>query len=185
MAVYFLRQRGTNFVKIGWAKDPADRLKTLQTGSPSDFELMATREGGAKEEAVLHRRFAGSNVRGEWFRMTGPLAVEIALCDHTFARLAALEPWLLEIAHDAGEVEFRPGHPFCAASEWYGYDGRGLKERLVDVVGHFRKKPRGADELSTSDAYDAAYDTLRRLLPDCFQCNCLTAGGVFGDEDDE
>ncbi len=179
MAIYFIRQKGTNLVKIGWAKDPVARMATLQTGSPHEFELMAVGEGGAKEEHALHRRFADDHVRGEWFRMSGEIGVAVALCNPAFARLAALEPRLLDGARAAGGVDHEEGRPFCAAAEWYGWKGSGVKDHVTAFVGWLRKD-KSVPELCGVEAYDIVYDVLSSILPGCRGCNCL--GGLDGDE---
>lgn len=182
MAVYFIRQVGTNLIKVGWAKEPTERMKTLQTGSPHAFELLAVGDGGAREEHALHRRFAEAHVRGEWFRMSGDIALAIALCNPEFARLAELEPRLRDAAKAAGEVEFEEGRPFCAAAEWYGYRGFGVKDYVTSHIGWLRRDKSNPD-LCGTDAYDVVYDVLSKILPDCRGCNCLPANDIY-DEDE-
>lgn len=54
-------------VKIGVAKDPAKRLRLLQTGSAEQLQLVAAIPGTAELERELHELFSGDRVRGEWF----------------------------------------------------------------------------------------------------------------------
>lgn len=182
MAVYYARQRGTNLVKIGYAKtDVAARVKDLQIGCPTDLELLATEDGDRRTERDRHREFAADQFRNEWFRMSGPIAARVALCDPEFARLADLEPGLVALARDIGGVGGGPAADtdFCAMAAWYGYDRPGFKDRMVKLVGRHRE---GADvrpdipSLRTSDAYDVAYETLVSLLPDCGRCSCWRPG---------
>ena len=55
-------------VKIGTAKDPDARLKTLQTGNPEPLAGIAAWRALPYEERALHERFAEHRIRGEWFR---------------------------------------------------------------------------------------------------------------------
>lgn len=177
MPIYFIRQRGTNLVKIGWAKsDVTGRVATLQTGSPATLEVLGQRPGERADEGRMHAKHFAAKVRGEWFRMTPALAEDIALCDERFAALARLSPELLSVARDAGDVEY--GETFCAAAVWYGYDGPGLKEAMSRYVGMLRKS--GPAELRTGQAYSVAYDVLMGLLPDCRNCRCLDASMLPG-----
>lgn len=176
MSVYFIRGRGTNIVKIGWTDgDPGRRLKALQTGTAFSLQLMASRPGTQADEKALHDRFAADRVNGEWFRMSPGLAAEVALSDHGFARLAAMDPLLLGVARRAGDVG-QPGDKFCANAVWYGYDGYGLKEQMYDLVGWGRAG--GPPELKTMEAYSRAYTVLYELLPDCVCCGCMSPGFV-------
>lgn len=55
-------------VKIGWtSRPPAERLATLQTGSPTPLRLVFWTEGNESTERVLHALFAARRVHGEWF----------------------------------------------------------------------------------------------------------------------
>lgn len=73
--VYFIRNSGTGNIKIGKADNPDQRLRTLQTATPSPLELMVTIRVTRNVFAVegdLHRRFAHLRFEEgggtEWFR---------------------------------------------------------------------------------------------------------------------
>lgn len=78
--VYFIQQKGKGNqpVKIGYSKDPRERLKTLQTGNPRELLLRVnipceTEALAIHLERCLHR-IAGSKHRalqGEWFMIYG------------------------------------------------------------------------------------------------------------------
>jgi hypothetical protein len=71
--VYFVRARGTQYVKIGYVQDSpgvASRLSTLQCGSPFRLVLERIIPGELADEAALHQRFAAYRTIGEWFRLT-------------------------------------------------------------------------------------------------------------------
>ena len=73
MAVYFIQQeeRGQWLMKIGRATDIRRRLGQLQTGNPKQLALVGWLEAAddARTEKVLHRKYAGANVGGEWFAL--------------------------------------------------------------------------------------------------------------------
>jgi hypothetical protein len=81
----------------------------------------------------------------------------------TFAQLAKLEPALADLLKEAKAA--KGGKGFCANAFWYGYGCRGIKPRLLYLVGHLRTDRNPI--LSTSEAYDVAYQTIYKALPDC------------------
>ncbi|TDR90352.1 GIY-YIG nuclease family protein [Enterovirga rhinocerotis] len=64
-------------IKIGFASDPGRRLASLQTASPFKLVTVAIFAGSTLDERALHRRFAGQQAVGEWFRREGELAAWI------------------------------------------------------------------------------------------------------------
>lgn len=90
--VYFIRAMSTDFVKIGRARDPQQRLANLQTASPHELVLVATEadDSDSYRETRLHRAFAKQRIRGEWFRYTGP--VENYLATGNLPSLPSLPP---------------------------------------------------------------------------------------------
>ena len=67
--VYCIRVRGTNRVKIGFSKDPMQRLATLQTAHADllDLELILRTRDYRTLERELHHKHRGRQIRGEWF----------------------------------------------------------------------------------------------------------------------
>lgn len=67
VCVYFIRCQ--QFIKIGMTTEWRNRLSSLQTANPIRLEPLAVFEGGADEEARLHKLFAEHRHRadGEWF----------------------------------------------------------------------------------------------------------------------
>ena len=97
----------------------------------------------------------------------------------TFNDLVALEPRLAHLLTEARS--HKPSRKFCANEAWYGYFGfSGLKDKLLRLVGLKRETaPDGATDvakeqtLKSSQAYDVAYETVYRALPDCGpECVC-------------
>lgn len=78
--VYFIACGETMRVKIGYTTgSPYDRLKSLQTGSPTMLVLMALQRGGPDVERQLHKKFEKHRVRGEWFQMCEELFDHISV----------------------------------------------------------------------------------------------------------
>ncbi len=67
MAVYLIQAGAEGLVKIGSTKDIHRRLAMLQVGSAAHLRLLHLFDGGTRAEHDLHRKFAASRVRGEWF----------------------------------------------------------------------------------------------------------------------
>ncbi len=68
--IYFIQDDSILNIKIGHtaANDAGERLRALQTGSPSGLVLLYSMPGGPDLEKQLHQRFAEARVQGEWFR---------------------------------------------------------------------------------------------------------------------
>ena len=71
--IYFIEAVGLSRIKIGFSKKPLDRLKQLQTGSPTELSLIATIPGAQELEKELHDRFKASLSSKEWFHLTPDL----------------------------------------------------------------------------------------------------------------
>jgi len=69
--VYFL-QSGER-IKIGLARDPIRRLRTLQTGNATELKLLAVVAGDGSLERAIHAKFESARVSGEWFVRCGDL----------------------------------------------------------------------------------------------------------------
>lgn len=68
------------WVKVGSAVKPEQRLTELQTGSPVELVLHGTvadlsRYAARALEAWTHRELADKRVRGEWFRVSPAVAL--------------------------------------------------------------------------------------------------------------
>jgi hypothetical protein len=63
--IYFIQGAEDSPIKIGRAKHPIDRLKSLQSANWDELRLLAAFEGHAKDEVALHKKF--ERARGEWF----------------------------------------------------------------------------------------------------------------------
>jgi len=180
--IYFIQNEVSLAIKIGVATDPEKRLSMLQIGSVDRLKILGTMPGLQEKEAELHRQFAGIRIRGEWFRPEPPLMTFIqSYFDGKmapFMKLVEHEPELLKLLEEARSITSRP--KFCANEVWYGYPGsgfQGIKTRLTRLVGFYRESGRHP-VLSTSQAYDVAYETIYEALPDCKEgcaCQCVMA----------
>jgi hypothetical protein len=65
--IYFIQNKVTGHIKIGYSKNPKKRLASLQTATPHELALLGTIPGGLEHEGEFHRRFAGHELQGEWF----------------------------------------------------------------------------------------------------------------------
>ena len=70
--VYFIHQEADfKRFKIGYTTNLAERLQTLQTGTPDLLVVYKTIENVTKKkEKQLHHLFSQHHIRGEWFAIT-------------------------------------------------------------------------------------------------------------------
>jgi hypothetical protein len=94
-------------VKIGFSKDPEERLYRLQTSHPERLHLWATAEGGEQAERDYHRQFADHRINGEWFQRCPEIEAEID-------RLKALQDIAGTCANNRGTSVHIP-YKGCAA----------------------------------------------------------------------
>jgi hypothetical protein len=66
--IYFLKDTGTQAIKIGYSAKPKGRVGGLQTGNPHKLIMLGFVAGTKEDEAVFHLRFAQYQMEGEWFR---------------------------------------------------------------------------------------------------------------------
>jgi hypothetical protein len=71
--IYFIQDTRSKAIKIGTSRNPAARLKELQTAHAHPLVLLAVMDGGVTEERELHQRF--TRLHGEWFEPTPELNV--------------------------------------------------------------------------------------------------------------
>ncbi|WP_374655237.1 GIY-YIG nuclease family protein [Phenylobacterium sp.] len=79
--VYFVQARTLRLVKIGFAADAGDRLRTLRVGSPDELCLLGWiySDDARRLEADIHVRFAAHRSHGEWFQPAPELLAFIRL----------------------------------------------------------------------------------------------------------
>jgi hypothetical protein len=64
--VYVMIDKNTGLYKIGRSNNPGHRERTLQSEKPT-IDLMFKFEGMVMDEKVLHDKYSGKRIRGEWF----------------------------------------------------------------------------------------------------------------------
>lgn len=95
-----------------------------------------------------------------------------------FRELCKLEPKLEKLYNKAKAVNRQKPMP-CANEVWYGYgamprDG-GLRRQVYKLVGWSREDdPKCDSRLKTREAYDVAYETIYKVLPDCDERCCYS-----------
>jgi len=78
--IYFIQEDSEGKpIKIGIAKNPKTRRRTLQTGNSKALTLLGRIKGTKSDETKLHQRFANTRIirkdrsKGEWFESTPEL----------------------------------------------------------------------------------------------------------------
>lgn len=70
--LYIIRQKDTNFFKVGITTDIEKRFSAIQNGNPADLEIKYNENFFLCEtiEKNIHKHLELFHVRGEWFQMT-------------------------------------------------------------------------------------------------------------------
>jgi hypothetical protein len=82
--VYFIGDLN-HMVKIGHSKNVRARMREIQVGCHWNLKILKTIRGGLAEERQMHKAFASSHVRREWFYATGALEKFIRSGDLAYA----------------------------------------------------------------------------------------------------
>ena len=69
--MYIYVMKCSIFYKVGFSKNPKNRLKTVKTHNPLDVKIFATlkTDNHLELEKELHNLFANKKSRGEWFEL--------------------------------------------------------------------------------------------------------------------
>jgi hypothetical protein len=78
--VYFIQARNGGPIKIGWAKDPEQRLANMQVANAEPLVIRTAVKSKPQAEKKLHERFAAKRVRGEWFEPCPEIEYLIGCC---------------------------------------------------------------------------------------------------------
>lgn len=145
--VYVVRAGDEAPVKVGIARNVADRIATLQTGNWRKLHVLYSLPGDLHLEKHLHLEMANDRIIGEWFE--GPSV------EPTLEWLQRLGEWL-----KAGFEKHRPFLP-----DWRGFDGAHIRTgagyvrvRHVDpsTLPPFRSKvANGSDHPQTPEGSPA------------------------------
>lgn len=67
--IYFVSAvQNQDLIKIGYTTNLVARLRSLRTSSPDELQIHLVITGSRQDEQNLHRQFASSHVRREWFK---------------------------------------------------------------------------------------------------------------------
>ena len=67
--IYLVLDERTGYIKIGRARNPSERERTLQSENPQVAMLFCS-PADAELERELHQEFAQYRIRGEWFKLS-------------------------------------------------------------------------------------------------------------------
>ena len=67
--IYLVLDEETGYIKIGRAKEPSARERTLQSQKPM-VTMLFSFPADARKEKELHHKYAEFRVRGEWFKLS-------------------------------------------------------------------------------------------------------------------
>lgn len=88
--IYFVQEGQDGPIKIGVAKQPADRVRQLQGANSRPLILRGVKTGFVKDERALHKKLDAFRIRGEWFSPEPEVLAEIPTQSQT-VNLLALE----------------------------------------------------------------------------------------------
>lgn len=188
--IYFITAGNNQYIKIGYAADPAERIKQLQTGNAERLKLIAATMGSKDDERRLHEKWHYAQRQGEWFStmedirwfatrygMTLPhTRNDGAKLYNYFVELSEQEPDLRRLWFDiASVVDYQERAWFCANDVWYGDNGySGFKPRLEKLVGWYSRSAHPA--IRSRDVWERSYRFLYGMLPNCRRCSCISGG---------
>lgn len=67
MTVYFVQDKKSKLIKIGFSATPEKRVQTVRRVLGRDVDVLAFIEGGREIEKMLHAQLASDRREGEWF----------------------------------------------------------------------------------------------------------------------
>lgn len=79
-SIYLIQHKDIpEYTKIGYTSDINQRIRQLETASPTGVLLVFSKEtkDAYKSEQALHRKYAYKNSNLEWFRLTDEDIVDI------------------------------------------------------------------------------------------------------------
>jgi len=88
--VYFIKQQGTNYIKIGFSRSyPGKRLPLLQTGNPGELKLLGWLYvlRAREVEKTFHEILANKRQVGEWFSVSDEVLIETIISTTTLLML--------------------------------------------------------------------------------------------------
>lgn len=65
--IYIVKEKNSNFVKIGYSKDVKIRMRKMQSDNPRELILLKTYKGTLTTEKKIHNKFKELHIKGDWF----------------------------------------------------------------------------------------------------------------------
>lgn len=96
--LYFIESGEGGPIKIGIARDPWERIETLQIGNPEPLRLLTLCYSSQDEERQIHRVLKDDRIHGEWFVPS----------ERLYAAIEAIQQWSSEEAIDTFPDRFHP-----------------------------------------------------------------------------
>lgn len=107
------------YVKIGVSNDPKKRAGKISADCPLPVTLAGYQEAGFDFEATLHAKFSDLRVKGEWFKMEGPVAEWVAaLPDRTTKSEGVLSEYFRDNRGKQIRLAERLGLQPSTVSQW-------------------------------------------------------------------
>ncbi len=66
--IYFIQATVSGFIKIGYAIEPWNRIKQLQTGSSEPLTILKSIPGNKEREKEIQNFLIAHRIRGEWYK---------------------------------------------------------------------------------------------------------------------
>lgn len=66
--IYIIKEKTSNFCKIGYSKNVKIRLRKMQSDNPRELILLKTYEGDLNIEKRIHNKYKELHIRGDWFK---------------------------------------------------------------------------------------------------------------------
>ena len=104
---------GAGLVKIGTSEQPHKRVCNIQTSSPVLIEAVAMFHGGRRVERALHRAFAGSRERGEWFNLRADVGLFMLGLPPGGAAPSSVRAWLRSVIDQPPGISAAANYKQC------------------------------------------------------------------------
>jgi Helix-turn-helix domain len=168
--VYLVTARGSALLRIGLARDPGQRLRELQVGSPLQLELAhaepcADRLAAEAIVEELDRRFAERRSHGRWYRLAA-VDVRSALANPTTlaapaTAAAARERAAAEQVRHVAAFKRRRGRGRARTEKELAYQRRRQRERAGMQRQAARLLARGRTQAEAAAEVNVSPRTLR------------------------
>lgn len=134
--IYFIQNTTSLMIKIGYTGgDPAQRLRSLQTGHADRLELLGSIRGDKHLERTLHRKLNKHRVTGEWFRPDDEVMKLMDSLLHVSESGNLDLSALANVCRCAGTVTGTCGHEVVLVHPLRDYDSHMEFDRAVCAAG--------------------------------------------------